>query len=223
MTATRNSMRLKFKHSRNGGVNDLYLYDIALACSLGFVTGSDGFIEEMREYFKHKGEDTIDHADNVIFNNTVHNLSIMTDLENKRKGSIAGRFTPPDYLFTAVHNGVYLIQYIRLFDLKNKYSEKAKALRSEKKYVCMSEKCYVDKLKEIYYEGQYDMFIDVVTRLIDVFGGTVGEKVKISPNEWRKYTGNKTNSLRELENAIVVQKNLIQDYIANPNKWIICE
>ncbi len=93
---------------------DIYfkLYDLALACYMGFVC-VDTYLEDMERfiaYKRHKGL-TVDHLDNDIHNNTVYNLSLMVDKLNKQKGEIVSWFKPPFALNSAYFNGEYRVKF----------------------------------------------------------------------------------------------------------------
>lgn len=90
-----------------------YLYDLAYACYVGMVH-SDSLISDMQHYYDWKTSSgfTIDHADNNIHNNTVLNLSPMTQSLNSAKGVIVSRFKPPYYLNSVFFDGEYRVQIV---------------------------------------------------------------------------------------------------------------
>ena len=109
----RDNGRLRFKYRYNGSDINFYLYDIAIACYYGKVN-PDTFIQDMQNYYTYKSQHrlSIDHADNNIQNNTVHNISSMNLRTNIRKSDIISRVKEPIYLNSAYCNAKYRIQML---------------------------------------------------------------------------------------------------------------
>ncbi len=108
----RDGGRLRIKVHRNGSDQNMYLYDLAIACYKGMVK-TETFLEDMQRYFAHKDRYklSVDHADNQVRNNTKFNLSLMS--ENQAKGDITARIARPALLIPAYVDGVYRVHFER--------------------------------------------------------------------------------------------------------------
>ena len=84
----------------------------------------DSFYDDMRNYFNHKGELTIDHADGNVINNTINNLSLMIINNNRKKGNITSKLKLPEKLIIAYDSNGYLFEITMII---NRY-ENLKAL-----------------------------------------------------------------------------------------------
>lgn len=87
----------------------LYAHDLAFAC---YHTGAraSSFCEDIRRFRDNKrmAKLVIDHADDNKHNNTIYNLSLMTETENWIKSSTISRFTFPTAVIPAYcGEGVY--------------------------------------------------------------------------------------------------------------------
>lgn len=108
----RDGERLRIKVRRNGSDQNMYLYDLAIACYQGMVK-VETFLEDMQRYFKLKRRMklSVDHADNQVRNNTKFNLSLMR--ENQAKADIVARIVMPALLVPAYVDGVYRVHFER--------------------------------------------------------------------------------------------------------------
>lgn len=70
----------------------------------------------------------VDHLDTNPYNNTIHNLSLMTGAHNKSKQQLTARFVPPYYFVSSFSNGEYRLllafkmthhDVVRTFGLEN--------------------------------------------------------------------------------------------------------
>lgn len=92
----RNNGYLKFIINVDGSETRFTIYDLALGCYMGrihyqtYLSDIQDFMDEKTYYSL-----VIDHADNIIHNHTVYNLSLMTAQENKQKSDIVCKFKMP--------------------------------------------------------------------------------------------------------------------------------
>ena len=103
--------RLKFKIVEKGKeLLTCHAHQVALGCYMGRVR-SDTFITDIAKLKREclSNSITVDHADSVLENNTVYNLSFMTASENARKGAIVSRFRDPVRITVAYFKNEYRI------------------------------------------------------------------------------------------------------------------
>lgn len=92
----RNNGYLKFIINVDGSETRFTIYDLALGCYMGrihyqtYLSDIQDFMDEKTYYSL-----VIDHADNIIHNHTIYNLSLMTAQENKQKSDIVCKFKMP--------------------------------------------------------------------------------------------------------------------------------
>ncbi|MGM9600916.1 MAG: hypothetical protein ACI3W5_04920 [Faecousia sp.] len=92
----RNNGYLKFIINVDGSETRFTIYDLALGCYMGrihyqtYLSDIQDFMDEKTYYSL-----VIDHADNIIHNHTIYNLSLMTAQENKQKSDIVCKFKLP--------------------------------------------------------------------------------------------------------------------------------
>lgn len=110
----RDGGRLRLKVRKNGVDQNMYLYDLAIACYMGMVQ-KETFLEDMQHYFELKEQQgfTIDHLDNHVRNNTIFNLSPMKRSVNCKKSDIAARTEKPSLLLSCYVDGQYRVHYER--------------------------------------------------------------------------------------------------------------
>lgn len=103
-------LRIKIYHHRTD--QNMYLYDLAIACYMGMVNTAT-FLEDMQGYFEFKERYrlSVDHLDNHIRNNTMLNLSLMKRTTNSQKSDITARVEKPSVIVACYVNGRYLVHY----------------------------------------------------------------------------------------------------------------
>lgn len=109
----RDEGRLRLQVLQDGVNKDMYLYDLAVACYMGFVQSPESFVYDVsrfRRYKRAKGL-TIDHADGHLQNNTCLNLSLMSSQDNRTKASLASRIEVPALLISCYDDGQYRIHF----------------------------------------------------------------------------------------------------------------
>ncbi len=108
----RDEGRLRLKVRRGGSDQNMYLYDLAIACYMGRVK-VDTFLEDMQGYFEYKERQglSVDHLDNHIRNNTMLNLSLMERGKNAQKSDITARVERPSALVVCYVDGHYRVHY----------------------------------------------------------------------------------------------------------------
>lgn len=106
----RNNGYLKFIVSSDGSETRFTIYDLACGCYSGLIH-YDTYLEDIQRFFeyKHFHDYVIDHADGIITNHTVNNLSLMTTTENKQKLDIVSRVKLPTRLSVAYVDGKYRV------------------------------------------------------------------------------------------------------------------
>lgn len=106
----RNNGYLKFKVSSDGAETRFTIYDLAYGCYSGIIH-YDTYLEDIQRFFeyKHFHDYVIDHADGIITNHTVNNLSLMTSTENKQKLDVVSRVKLPARLSVAFVDGKYRV------------------------------------------------------------------------------------------------------------------
>lgn len=119
-----NRLIFTYREKGKGGKQySLFAHDLAYSVYNGYVK-CDSFYDDMRNYFNHKGELTIDHADGNVINNTINNLSLMIINNNRKKGNITSKLKLPEKLIIAYDSNGYLFEITMII---NRY-ENLKAL-----------------------------------------------------------------------------------------------
>ena len=107
----RDEGRLRLRVYCGGRDEDIYLYDLAIACYLGCVN-VDTFLDDIRRFkaWKRKHGYTVDHADGNLQNNTALNLSLMPGAQNRIKSDLASRVERPSLLVSCYDGSEYRIR-----------------------------------------------------------------------------------------------------------------
>lgn len=107
----RDEGRLRLRVYCGGKDEDIYLYDLAIACYLGRVN-VDTFVDDIRRFkaWKRKRGYTVDHADGNLQNNTALNLSLMSGAQNRVKSDLASRVEKPSLLVSCYDGNEYRIR-----------------------------------------------------------------------------------------------------------------
>lgn len=107
----RDEGRLRLRVYCGGKDEDIYLYDLAIACCLGRVN-VDTFLDDLRRFkaWKRKRGYTVDHADGNLQNNTALNLSLMPGAQNRIKSDLASRVEKPSLLVSCYDGSEYRIR-----------------------------------------------------------------------------------------------------------------
>lgn len=104
--------RLSFTYRDETGKHcHLMAHNLAHGVYKGYIH-YESFYEDVRAYIKAKGELTVDHADGNVFNNTKHNLSLMTLAMNRKKGNITKKFNAPEGVVIGVDGDFYRVCFL---------------------------------------------------------------------------------------------------------------
>lgn len=135
----RNGARLRFRIAKKGDEIKLYSYDLAYCCYHGWITDADQYLTQYRAYAEDKQyyNKTIDHADGHTQNNTVWNLSMMTQGENARKGTIISKVKEPFSLNSAYMGDGYRVR-MYYEKINETMTDKLKYLASRDKKVILN-------------------------------------------------------------------------------------
>jgi len=110
-----NNGYLRFKVYEGGSETDFSIYDLAFCCYSDRVH-AESFLSDIQQFKEEKGfyKLSIDHADNVIYNHTVYNLSLVPITKNSQKGEIVAKFRMPSKISVAYVDGKYRVHFENL-------------------------------------------------------------------------------------------------------------
>lgn len=156
----RDEGRLRLRVYCGGKDEDIYLYDLAIACYLGRVN-VDTFVDDMRQFkaWKRKRGYTVDHADGNLQNNTALNLSLMPGAQNRIKSDLASRVEKPSLLVSCYDGSEYRIRaefklsdssaLVGLINTQRKVIVNEPAAWAVLNFVCATPEDYVACLRKV--------------------------------------------------------------------------
>jgi len=128
--------RLHIKKTVNGVTYNFPITHLACACYSGVIRSTETWLEDLlsfRKDFKLGITDNhIEHTDGNIYNNTKNNLSQMSGIVNKRKGTIIGRFIHNFDIVTAYYNNEWLVAIKGIYTFRDMFNDSKNYTEKEK-------------------------------------------------------------------------------------------
>lgn len=139
--------RLRFTFTEDGNDIKVYAYDIAYCCYMGIVSDPENIYVQMQNYLcnKSKNKLSIDHIDSNLQNNTMHNITLMTEKANSNKNNVMHRVKIPNEIGAVCVDGIYKVRikyYCEKDDLNKIFHKHCSIITPGSGEVIMRVKCY---------------------------------------------------------------------------------